>query len=74
MDASRSTRAGGRLLAVAAVLACAALMPSAGLSVANIEEIESDLPDFDVRASMSPTGAQRAEAATLRADVSWNRH
>ena len=49
-------------------------MPSAGLSVANIEEIDSDLPDFDVRAVIGPTGAQRADAATLQADVSWNRH
>jgi extracellular elastinolytic metalloproteinase len=58
---------------LAAVLAAAALMPSAGLGVANIEEIHEDLADFDVRGAESPTPAQRGLAADLRADVSWNR-
>jgi hypothetical protein len=75
VDASRSTRtAGRRIAALAAVLAAAALMPSAGLGVANIEEIHTDLADFDVRAVEAPTAAQREQARALRAGVRWNRY
>jgi extracellular elastinolytic metalloproteinase len=75
VEASRSTRAAARLtIAVAAVLAFAALMPSSGLGVAEIEEIHTDLADFDVRSVEAPTAAQREQARELRAGVRWNRY
>jgi extracellular elastinolytic metalloproteinase len=75
VDASRFTgTAGRRTIAVAAVLAVAAFLPSSGLGVANIEEIHTDLADFDVRGVEAPTAAQREQARSLRAGVSWNRY
>jgi extracellular elastinolytic metalloproteinase len=67
-------RVRGYVLVLAALLAAAAFVPASGLAVAEIEEIHADLADFDVRAEVGPTAAQRAQARALRADVSWNRN
>jgi hypothetical protein len=48
-------------------------LPSAGRAVVNIEGITpAPLPDYDSRASVSPTADQLAAASALGADVSWN--
>jgi hypothetical protein len=74
MEKALRVRSGARrFAAVAAAFAAAAIMPSAGMGVAEIEEIHGDLPDIEARAVEAPTGAQRAQARELRAHVQWNR-
>ncbi|MFL5931930.1 MAG: M36 family metallopeptidase [Gaiellaceae bacterium] len=72
-------RAAGRrrrhLLAALAVLGLAVAIPSSGLAVANIPEVNGHGPgDFDARTGhTAPTSAQKALVRKLGATATWNR-